>query len=59
VDCEADTVKEGVRENTPRMGTFGFEREGKSYDLVIIGKDTASGVQPVAHVKDRNSYPIT
>ena len=58
-DFEADTVEEGVRETTPRIGTFSFERAGKIYRLVVIGKDTATGVQPVAHVRDLTSGPIT
>lgn len=59
VDYEADTVEQGVRENTPRMGTFSFEVHGKTYEILLIGKDTASGVQPVAHVRDKTSGPIT
>ena len=59
VEHEAETVEAGVRESTPRMGTFSFTYGGKTYDLVVIGKDTATGVQPVAHVRDRTSGPIT
>ena len=59
VEHEAETVEAGVRESTPRMGTFSFTHGGKTYDLVVIGKDTATGVQPVAHVRDRTSGPIT
>lgn len=59
VAFEAETVEAGVRENTPRMGTFTFEYGGKSYTVVLIGKDTPDGVQPVAHVRDRTSGPIT
>ncbi|AVO38438.1 DUF1684 domain-containing protein [Pukyongiella litopenaei] len=59
VDYEAETVEAGVRETTPRMGTFAFERNGKRYDLVIIGKDTPNGIQPVAHVRDQTSGPVT
>ncbi len=59
VDFEAETVEAGVRETTPRMGTFTFERNGKVYNLVVIGKDTPNGVQPVAHVRDKTSGPIT
>lgn len=58
-DFEADTVEPGVRESTPRMGTFTFEHNGRSYSLVLIGKDTPSGVQPVAHIRDRTSGPVT
>ena len=59
VEHEADTVEVGVRETTPRIGTFTFERNGKAYRLVIIGKDTPTGVQPVAHVRDLTSGPVT
>ncbi len=38
VDFEADTVEAGVRESTPRIGTFSFELNGKTYELVLIGK---------------------
>ena len=52
VEFEAETVEAGVRENTPRMGTFTFEiketkedEEGITYDetvytLVIVVTDT-------------------
>jgi len=56
---EAETVEPGVRETTPRIGTFTFEHKGKSYTVGLIGKDTPTGVQPVAHVRDRTSGPIT
>ncbi|MDO5640835.1 MAG: DUF1684 domain-containing protein [Paracoccus sp. (in: a-proteobacteria)] len=59
VDFEAETVEPHIRENTPRLGRFSFEFGGKTYDLVIIGKDTAKGVQPVAHIRDRTSGPLT
>lgn len=59
VDFEADTVETGVRETTPRIGTFTFELGGKSHTVVLIGKDTPTGVQPVAHVRDKTSGPIT
>ena len=59
VAFEAETVEAGVRENTPRIGTFTFEHNGKSYTVVLIGKDTPKGVQPVAHVRDLTSGPIT
>ena len=52
VDYQAETVEAGVRESTPHIGTFTFERGGKSYRLVLIGKETPHGVQPVAHVRD-------
>jgi len=55
VAFEAETVEAGVRENTPRMGTFTFECAGKSYTVVLIGKDMPKGVQPVAHVGDLTS----
>jgi len=58
-EFEAETVEAGVRESTPRIGTFTFDYNGKSYSLVLIGKETAMGVQPVAHIRDRTSGPIT
>ncbi|MCV0378856.1 MULTISPECIES: DUF1684 domain-containing protein [unclassified Nitratireductor] len=58
-DYEAETVEEGVRESTPRMGTFTFEYKGKSHELVLIGKDTPDGVQPVAHVRDKTNGPVS
>lgn len=58
-EYEAETVEAGVRESTPRIGTFTFEHNGKSYSLQLIGKDTANGVQPVAHIRDRTSGPVT
>jgi hypothetical protein len=59
VDVDAETVEAGVLETTPRTGTFTFEHGGRSYDLAIIGKDTAIGVQPVAHIRDLTSGPLT
>lgn len=59
IEFEAETVEAGVRESTPRMGTFTFEFRGKTYDLVLIGKDTPTGVQPVAHIRDQTSGPTT
>jgi uncharacterized protein (DUF1684 family) len=58
-EYEAETVEAGVRESTPRIGTFTFEHHGKSYSIELIGKDTATGVQPVAHVRDKTSGPVT
>ncbi|WP_336071250.1 DUF1684 domain-containing protein [Nitratireductor rhodophyticola] len=58
-DYEAETVEEGVRESTPRMGTFTFEFKGRSYEIVLIGKDTPHGIQPVAHVRDKTNGTIT
>jgi hypothetical protein len=58
-EYEAETVEAGVRESTPRIGTFTFQHNGKSYSLVLIGKDTPAGVQPVAHIRDRTSGPVT
>ncbi|WP_051131281.1 DUF1684 domain-containing protein [Pseudaminobacter salicylatoxidans] len=58
-DFEAETVEAGVRESTPRIGTFTFEYKGKSYSLLLIGKDTTTGVQPVAHIRDQTSGPVT
>lgn len=58
-EFEAETVETGVRESTPRIGTFAFEHKGRSYSVILIGKETATGIQPVAHVRDRTSGPIT
>ncbi|WP_395450098.1 DUF1684 domain-containing protein [Aminobacter sp. UC22_36] len=58
-EYEAETVEAGVRESTPRIGTFTFEHKGKSYSIELIGKDTPTGVQPVAHVRDKTSGPVT
>lgn len=41
------------------MGTFTFESNGRSYSLLLIGKDTATGVQPVAHFRDLTNGPVT
>lgn len=59
-EYEAETVEKGVRESTPRIGTFTFDYNGKSYTIELIGKTTAEGkIQPVAHVRDKTSGPIT
>lgn len=58
-DYEAETVEKGVRESTPRIGTFTFDHGGKSYTIELIGKQTATAIQPVAHVRDRTSGPVT
>lgn len=58
-EYEAETVEPGVREATPRFGTFTFEHGGKSYTLQLIGKATPDGIQPVAHIRDRTSGPVT
>jgi len=59
-EFEADTVETGVRESTPRVGTFTFEHNGRSYTLVLIGKATATGgIQPVAHFRDLTNGKTT
>ncbi|GAA4531834.1 DUF1684 domain-containing protein [Chelativorans composti] len=59
-DYEAETVEAGVRESTPRIGTFTFEHNGRSYTLVLIGKETAAGtIQPVAHFRDLTNGKTT
>jgi hypothetical protein len=50
-------VEAGVRETTRRIGTFTFAFKDKTCNLVLIGKDTPAGVQPVAHVRDLTSGP--
>lgn len=53
VDVEAETVEEGVRETTPHIGTFAFEYDGSTHEVVVLGKDTDAGtVQPVVHFRD-------
>lgn len=59
IEFEAETVEAGVRETTPRIGTFTFEWKGKTYKLLLIGKDTPTGIQPVAHVRDLTSGHTT
>lgn len=59
IDYEAETVEKGVREATPRIGTFSFDHNGRNYSLLLIGKETATGVQPVAHIRDKTSGPTT
>ena len=58
-DYEAETVEPGVREATPRFGTFTFAHGGKNHTLQLIGKATPTGIQPVAHIRDRTSGPVT
>lgn len=59
IEYESDTVETGVRETTSRIGTFTFEFKGKTYRLLLIGKDTPTGIQPVAHVRDLTNGPMT
>lgn len=59
VQFDAETVEAGVRESTPRIGTLSFELKGKAYELVVIGKETVTGIQPVAHVRDLTSGTTT
>ena len=60
VDVEAVTVETGVREVTPHIGTLAFTFEGREYSLIVMGKDTDAGtVQPVVHIRDRTSGPVT
>lgn len=59
VDFEAETVEVGVRETTPRMGTFSFELNGTVHELLLIGKDTPTGVQPVVHFRDKTNGSVT
>lgn len=58
-DVEQETVELGVRETTSRIGTLRFEYDGKPYELALIGKDAGGRVQPVAHIRDRSSGPIS
>lgn len=59
VDVEQETVETGVRETTSRIGTLAFEHDGRTYELALIGKDAAYGVQPVAHIRDLTSGRTT
>lgn len=54
-DVQAVTVEPGVRETTTWIGTLRFEHGGSEHDLTIIGKESAEGVTPVAHVRDLTS----
>ena len=58
-DVEQETVERGVRETTSRIGHLRFEHGGKPYELALIGKDADGRVQPVAHIRDRSSGPIS
>ena len=58
-DIEAVTVETGVRETTTQIGTLAFSVGGADYEVVLIGKDSAHGVQPVAHIRDRTSGPVS
>ena len=58
-DVEQETVERGVRETTSRIGTLRFEHGGKTYEIVLIGKDAGDRVQPVAHIRDLTSGPVT
>lgn len=59
-EFDAETVEKGVRESTPRIGTFNFARNGRNYTLCLIGKTTAEGkIQPVAHIRDQTSGSVT
>lgn len=58
-DVEQVTVETGVRETTSRIGTLSFEFDGRPYELAVIGKDAADGVQPVAHIRDLTSGRTT
>lgn len=51
----AGTVEDGLRESSPQIGAFAFARNGRSYSLLVIGEQTATGLQPVAHIRDRSS----
>ncbi|KRA23010.1 hypothetical protein ASD65_00175 [Microbacterium sp. Root61] len=59
LDVEQATVETGVRETTTRIGTLRVELGGKPYDLVVIGKETATGIQPVVHLRDQTSGRTT
>ncbi|QGH68209.1 DUF1684 domain-containing protein [Pseudactinotalea sp. HY158] len=58
-DVEAETVEAGVRELTPHIGTFTFTHAGASHEVVVLGKETATGVQPVVHFRDATNGDLT
>lgn len=58
-DVEQETVETGVRETTSRIGVLSFEYGDRTYDLAVIGKESSSGVQPVAHIRDLTSGRTT
>lgn len=59
LDIEAATVENGVRETTTRIGTLHVEIDGNPYDLFVIGKQAAYGIQPVVHLRDLTSGRTT
>lgn len=59
LDIETATVENGVRETTTRIGTLHVEIDGQAYELFVIGKPTASGIQPVVHLRDLTSGRTT
>lgn len=58
-DVEQETVETGVRETTSRIGTLRFAHGGAEYELALIGKDADGRLQPVAHIRDLTSGPIS
>jgi len=59
LDVEQETVEQGVRETTTRIGTLRVELEGRAFDLVVIGKESATGIHPVVHLRDATSGKTT
>ncbi len=59
LDVEQETVETGVRETTTRIGTLRVELEGRAFDLVVIGKESATGIHPVVHLRDATAGRTT
>ncbi|MFT4230132.1 MAG: DUF1684 domain-containing protein [Microbacterium sp.] len=54
-DIETVTVERGVRETTTHVGTLAVQIAGAQYELVVMGKETPTGVQAVVHVRDETN----
>lgn len=58
-DTEAATVEAGVRETTSQVGRLHFELQGQQFSPLVIGKDSAAGIQPVLQIRDQTSGKST
>ncbi|MDN5746674.1 MAG: DUF1684 domain-containing protein, partial [Nocardioidaceae bacterium] len=59
LDIEASTVETGVRETTSVVGRLIFELDGQQFTPLVIGKEAASGIQPVLQIRDASSGKST
>lgn len=59
LDIEAVTVETGVRETTSTIGTLILELGGVERRLSVMGKDSAAGIRPVLHIRDKTSGDTT